>query len=128
MSEQEQEAWSAVRESNRARVTGATRELSALLDPEAVVAPPGFSSPIRGREAVVRAVEDERQHARVESYEELEHSVTIFGDLAMVTYRYEMRFRPVKDEEEREESGQEVVALRRSGGRWKVLWRTRLGD
>lgn len=128
MSEQEQEAWSAVRESNRARLTGATRELTALLDPEAVVIQPGFSSPIEGREAVVRAVEDERQHLRVESFEELEHSVSIFGDLAMVTYRYEMRWKPVAEEEELEESGQEVVALRRGGDRWKVLWKTRLGD
>lgn len=128
MSEEEQEAWGVVRESNQARITGATRELSALLDPDAMVVEAGFASPIQGREAVVRAVEDERQHARVGSFEELEHCVAVFGDLAMVTYRYEMRSRPAAEEEELEESGQEVVALRRGGGRWKVLWRTRLGE
>ena len=128
MTESQTEVWSVVRESNRARIAGATHELAALLDAEAIFVEPSTSRRSEGREAVVRAADDERHHTRIESFEELEHTVDVFGDFAMVTYRYEMRARPAAEEQEREESGQDVVALRRTGGKWRVLWKTSVGE
>ena len=128
MSDEQQEVWKVIRESNRARIAAATHELSALLDPEVVELQAGLSGRVVGREAVMRSVEDQNHHTRIEAFDELEHSIDVFGDLALVTYRYELRMRPVAEEDEREESGQEVIALRRAGGAWRVLWRTRLGD
>lgn len=128
MTDEQQEVWTVVRESNRARIAGAIHELEALLDPQSIAVSPGFSRRAEGRDAVVRALEEERHHVRVDSFEELEHMVDVFGDFAMVTYRYEMRARPIAGDEEVDDSGQDVVALRRSGGKWKVLWRASIGD
>ena len=126
MTEEEMQVWLLVRESNRAWTAGATHELTRLFAPDAVLVKPDFGR-VEGAEAIVRSYEEFVHHARTSSFEELEHAVSILGDLAMVTYRFQIRYTPLTETEERDESGQEVLALRRSGASWQVIWRTQTG-
>jgi ketosteroid isomerase-like protein len=128
MTDAQREVWEIVREANKARVAAATRELTALHEPDAVLVRSSLEERLEGRDAIVRAVEEESHQERIEAFEELEHSIDVFGDFALVAYRYEMRTRPAGADEEEEGSGLEVVALRRSAGRWKVLWRTQVAE
>src|ERR1041384_8187488 len=125
MSPEQNEVWQLVREGNRAWVSGAARELASLYDEHAVVITPGMGR-VEGREAIVKSYEDYLHHARTHSFEELEHSVEVFGDLAMATYRFAVRYTPAGEDGERDEAGQEILALRRTSEGWKVIWRTQI--
>jgi ketosteroid isomerase-like protein len=127
MSDEEREIWDLVREKNRAWVAGAVHEVESLYDEAAVLVKPDFL-PVRGRADIVKSYEDDVHHARTHSFEELEHSVAVFADLAMVAYRYSVRRTLLPEGDEREETGREILTLRRSAGGWKVLWRTQIPE
>ncbi len=125
MNPEEMQVWQLIRESNRAWLSGATHELGSLFDERAVMVTPDLAR-VEGRDAIVRSYEDYAHHARTHAFEELEHCVDVLGDVAMVTYRFSVRYTLNTEDEEREETGQEVLALRRAGEGWKVLWRTQV--
>src|ERR1700760_2583546 len=91
------ELWNLVRESNRAWISGSLHELSDFFDEQAVLIKPGMTGRIDGREAIVATYASYNQHCRTQSFEEREHEVAVFGDLAFVTYRYEIRYQVVAD-------------------------------
>jgi len=124
MTDEQREVWELVRRSNRAWVAGAAHEVGELFDEKAVVVAPGLQGRVEGREAVVRSYEEYVHHAHTHSFEELEHSIDVFGDLAVVAYRFAVRYALNGEGGERDEMGQEVLVMRRGVGGWKVLWRT----
>src|SRR5437868_1544629 len=124
MTDEQTEVWELVRESNRAWMAGATHELTGLFDERAVMVLPGLQGRVEGREAIVKSYEDYNHHARTHAFEEQEHFVDVFGDTAVTTYRFFVRYTMQGEAEEREETGQEVLALQRTGGRWRNVWRT----
>ena len=126
MTDEQREIWELVRRSNRAWVSGAAHEVAALFDVAAVVIAPGLQGRVEGRDAIVRSYEDYVHHARTLSFEELEHSVDVFGDLAVVTYKFAIRYSVSGEAEEHDETGQEVLVLRRGPSGWKALWRTQV--
>ncbi len=128
MTDEQMEIWNLIRESNRAWVAGAVHKISSLFDERAVVVLPGVTGRLEGREAIVKSYEDFVHHARNLAFEELEHSVDVFGDVAMVAYRFSARYTLLAEDQEREETGEEILALRRGPEGWKVLWRTHLVD
>ena len=128
MTDEEREIWELVRRSNRAWMAGAVHEVANLFDDAAVVIAPGFQGRVQGREAIVRSYEDFVHHARTQSFEELEHSVDVFGDTAVVTYRFSIRYTLNGQDGEQEETGQEVLVLRRGPSGWKAIWRTQVAD
>src|SRR3977135_4119090 len=91
MTDEQREIWELVRRSNRAWVSGAAHEVAALFDVAAVVIAPGLQGRVEGRDAIVRSYEDYIHHARTHSFEEEEHSIDGFGDLAVGTYRFAIR-------------------------------------
>jgi uncharacterized protein (TIGR02246 family) len=127
MTDEEREIWDLVRESNRAWVSGAAHEVESLYDESAVMVAPDFHC-ARGRAAIVKSYEDYLHHARTHAFEELEHSVDVFGDAAMVMYRFAVRYTLASESEERDEKGREILSLRRAETGWKVLWRTQLAE
>jgi uncharacterized protein (TIGR02246 family) len=128
MTEEQRDIWELVRRSNRAWISGATHEVSNLFDQAAVVLAPGLRQRVEGRDAIVRSYEDYVHHARTHSFEELEHSVDVFGDTAVVTYRFAVRYTLNAEAAERDETGQEVLVLRRDPFGWKLIWRTQVHD
>jgi len=126
MTDEQREVWELVRRSNRAWVAGAAHEVGDLFDEKAVVVAPGLQGRVEGRDAVVRSYEEYVHHARTHSFEELEHSIDVFGDLAVVAYRFAVRYTLNGEDGEHDETGQEVLVMRRGAGGWKVLWRTQM--
>jgi ketosteroid isomerase-like protein len=123
MNESQIELWNLVRESNRAWISGSTKELANLLDESAVVIAPALQGRVEGRDAVVASYASYNAHAKTHSFEEMEHQVDLFGDLAVVTYRFQIRYELLTDGVVQEETAQEVLVLRKTD-RWRVLWRT----
>lgn len=124
MTEEQREIWELIRGSNRAWMAGAAHEVSSMFDDDAVVVAPGLQARVQGREAIVRSYEDYVHHAHTHSIEELEHEIDVFGDIAVATYRFTVRYTLNSEDAEREETGQEMLVLRRAAGGWKVIWRT----
>lgn len=128
MTDDQREIWEVVRRSNRAWMAGALHELANLYDENAVVIAPGLQGRAEGRDAILRSYEDYVHHARTHSFEELEHSVDVFGDVAVVSYRFGIRYTLNGDDSERDETGQELLVLRRGPAGWKAIWRTQTAD
>src|ERR1700682_2586712 len=128
MTEEQRDIWELIRRSNRAWISGATHEVANLFDEAAVVVAPGLQQRVEGRDAIVRSYEDYVHHARTHSFEELEHSVDVFGDTAVVTYRFAVRYTLNGEAAERDETGQEVLVLRLDQSGWKLIWRTQVHD
>jgi len=124
MTDEQREIWDLIRRSNRAWLAGAAHEVANLFDDEAVVVAPGLQGRLQGREAIVRSYEDYVHHARTHSFEELEHEIDVFGDLAVAAYRFTVHYTLNGEDEAREETGEEVLVLRRGPGGWKAIWRT----
>jgi uncharacterized protein (TIGR02246 family) len=126
MTDEQREIWELVRRSNKAWTSGATHEVEKLFDEHAVMIAPGLQGRVEGRDAIVRSYEDYVHHARTHSFEEEEHSVDVFGDLAVVTYRFATRYTLNSEDGEHDETGQEVLVLRRGPSGWKAIWRTQV--
>jgi len=124
MTDEQREIWELIRRSNRAWVAGAAHEVANLFDDDAVVIAPGLQGRVDGREAIVRTYEEYAHHARTHSFEELEHQIDVFGDAAVATYRFTVRYTMNGEDAERDDAGQEVLVFRRGPGGWKVIWRT----
>jgi ketosteroid isomerase-like protein len=123
MTDQQVELWNLVRESNRAWTSGSTKELTSLFDENAVVIAPALQGRVEGRDAVVASYVSYNLHNKTRSFEEMEHQVDVFGDTAVVTYRFQVRYEPLAGGDVQEETAQEVLVLRKTD-RWRVLWRT----
>ena len=52
----------------------------------------------------------------------------LLGDVAAVTYRFAVRYTLEGEDAEHDETGQEVLMLRRAPSGWKALWRTQTTD
>ena len=124
MTDEQREIWDLIRRSNRAWLAGAAHEVGSLFDEEAVVIAPGLTGRLQGREAIVRSYEEYVHHARTHAFEELEHQIDLFGDTAVATYRFTVRYTLNGEDEEHDEAGQEVLVFRRGPAGWKVIWRT----
>ena len=128
MTDEQREIWDLVRRSNRAWLAGAAHEVGSLFEEGAVLIAPRLQGRVDGREAIVRSYEDYVHHARTHAFEELEHQVDVFGDTAVATYRFSVRYTINGEEGEHDEVGQEILVFRRGPGGWKVVWRTQLID
>jgi len=128
MTDEQRAIWELIRRSNRAWVAGAVHEVAQMFDEQAVAIAPALKARLEGRDAIVRSFEEYVHHARTHAFEEEEHCVDVFGDTAVATYRFQVRYTLAGEDQEREESGQEVLVLRRSPAGWKVLWRTQTPD
>ena len=123
MTEEETELWNLVRESNRAWISGSTHELADFFDERAVVVAPGLAGRVEGRDAVVQSYAAYNQHARTESFEEMEHQVALFGDTAVVAYRFRVCYQLLAGGETHDETATEILVLRKTD-RWRALFRT----
>jgi uncharacterized protein (TIGR02246 family) len=126
VTDEQREIWELIRRSNRAWQAGAVHEVADLFADDAVLVAPRLQGTVAGRDAIVRSYEDYVHHARTHAFEELEHRINVFGDTAVATYRFSVRYTMEGEDAEHDETGQEVLVLRRGPGGWKVIWRTQI--
>ncbi len=114
-----------------ARITAAWRErdfdaLPALFAPDMVMALPGLSGYLEGREACIESLRDFTAAARIDRYAESAHRVDVSGDTAVASYRWEMAW--TRGGHGHAATGQDLFVLRREGARWLATWRMLLPD
>lgn len=106
-----------------------TRRVSELHDffaDDVVLIAPGARARIQGRVAVVETYREFAENTSSQEYRELDLNVDVFRETAVATYRYEIAWS--RDGARFKESGTDVLVLGKTGGKWRVVWRTIVPD
>jgi len=111
-----------VREINEAWLERRAADLARFLHDEIVIAPPGFQNHVRGRQAAVDSYEQFAAAATVHAADFDEPEVRMWGDTAVATYRFALDY--ALGGARTQDTGWDVLVLRRAAGTWQVVWRT----
>ena len=96
-------------------------ELSGCFHDDVVFVAPGLQPVARGKQVCVQSYEEFAREAVVREFRASEPDLQVWGDTAVVTSGWEMKY-SMKDQDY-DESGREVFVLARQDGRWRVVWR-----
>jgi hypothetical protein len=118
----EDEIRDIVRDINEAWLERRPGELARFLDEEIVIAPPGFQGLVQGRQAAVDSYEQFVAAARVHAADFDEPDVQAWGDTAVATCRFTLDY--AMGGARNHDTGWDVLVLRRTAGKWQVVWRT----
>lgn len=100
--------------------------LRPLFCDDATMVGPRFAAFAEGREASIASYADFARAAVVTDFRMEEPSVRLSGETAIATYRWRIVYD--LDTTHYDETGHDVVVLRRDGDAWRVLWRAMLAD
>jgi uncharacterized protein (TIGR02246 family) len=125
MSGADAEPRAVVERINAAWRAGRAADAAPLFDGDVVMVTPTGERLI-GREAMVQSYADFAASAVVDEYEESEHAVDVFGETAVVVYRWLMAWRA--GGESYRERGRDIFVLTHATTGWQVVWRTLLPD
>ncbi len=109
---------------NRAWLDGRPQDIAPFLDDEIVVVPPGFSSSMAGKSAVVASFEDFCQNARVLRFEESDQRIDVVGHTAVASYAFDMTYE--RGGETFRSRGRDLWVFEAEAGAWLAVWRTML--
>ena len=118
------EASDLLRRINRTWLEGRPRDLFPLLHPEIILAIPGSSSRVQGREALVEGFVDFCENAQVHTFEEHEHQVDVVGQTAVASYSFTMLYE--REGQRFRSTGKDLWVFTRAGTEWLAIWRTML--
>jgi len=118
-----EQLWERVRASNAAWLRGEPRDVADLYADDAVLITPDLRR-VEGRVAIVQSYVDYVSQVRTDHFRELGHSVELRGDVAVLTYTFDVRYEV--EESVYQEQGQEVVVFARRGERLVAIWRTQI--
>ena len=107
---------------NEASRKGDIKALKHFCHKHVVIVPPGFVQRAEGRDTYLKSVEGFCSTGTVLEYKELSMKIDIFGDAAIVYYRYETKWE--MDGKTFSEKGNDVMVLSRNDGKWLLAWRT----
>jgi ketosteroid isomerase-like protein len=117
-------AAEAMRQINRAWLSGRVEDLAPMVHPEVVMVAPGFAARAQGREQFLAGFRDFCRNATTHEFRERDHRVDVAGDTAVVTFRFEMvygrsggRFRS---------TGRDLWVFRYGDSGWVAVWRAML--
>ena len=100
-------------------------ELAANFDEQIVMALPGFSGRVEGRDVLVESYREFMERATLTHYAEEPPTIDVWGSTAAASYRWEMRW--LANNVSNHAAGSEMfIFARRSadGGEWRAVWRT----
>jgi ketosteroid isomerase-like protein len=109
---------------NRAWLDGHFDDLAPMLHPEVVMVFPGFAGRVQGREQFLDGFRDFRENARIHEFHEHDHQVDIAGDIAVITFRYEMVYQ--RSGERYRSTGRDLWIFQHQNKAWIAVWRTML--
>jgi ketosteroid isomerase-like protein len=117
------ELWKRVQASNVAWLRGEPRAVEDLFAADVVMITPDMRR-IEGRAAMVQGFVDYVSQVRTQHFREIEHSVDVHGDVAVLTYTFDVRYQV--EETTFQDHGQEVLVFARRGNRFEAIWRTQI--
>ena len=97
-------------------------QLGELLDEDVVLTAPGFVSRVRGRGAYVQSYRDYDAAAKTLEFSSGEPQIDVSGDASVAVCPFDVTYE--LDGKRYHERGHDILALSRSKGDWKVMWRT----
>jgi uncharacterized protein (TIGR02246 family) len=97
-------------------------DLSQLFAEDMVFSIPGQTPRLEGRGAIVASYREFMDRVALTSYREDLHSVDVWGEMAVASFRWDMAW--LAGEVPNHETGCDVFAFTRAGGRWLAVWRT----
>ena len=103
-------------------------ELRDCFHDSAVMAVPGFSGRVAGRDALVESYREFMDRSTLDSYAEAPATIEIFENAAIAHFQWEMVW--TSGGKQDRSSGRDLFAFVREpeSGRWKAVWRTMLFD
>lgn len=119
-----EQIWQAIEAANAAWLDGRPNEVAPLFHPEAVMATP-TGRPFRlGIVAMIGSYEDYCRQATTHAFDVTDHTVHVFGDTAVASYRLRVRYE--HGGQEHDETGGELMVFARQEDGWRAVWRMQL--
>ena len=109
---------------NQVWLDGQVEDLAPMVHPDIVMAFPGFTGRIQGREEFLAGFRDFCQNARIHEFRDLDHQVDIAGDTAVITFRFDMIYE--RSGERYHSTGRDLWVFQKQGDAWIAIWRTML--
>ncbi|HXZ78463.1 MAG TPA: nuclear transport factor 2 family protein [Terriglobales bacterium] len=98
--------------------------LTPHFHPDICIKGPGLQMMAKGRDACARSYQEFLQQATLKDCALSEPEVSVYGDTAVATFKWEMTY--VLQGQEYRESGYDLFVLCRADGRWLACWRAML--
>ena len=113
-----------IRRINRLWLDGDVEALAPMLYPEIVMAFPGFTGRIQGREEFLAGFRDFCRNTKIHHFHDYDYQVDAVDDTAVVTFRYEMVYE--RSGERYRSTGRDLWVFQNQGRSWVAVWRTML--
>jgi hypothetical protein len=120
----QERAADTMRQINQAWLNGRIDDLSTMVHPDIVMVLPGFAGTVQGRETLLAGFRDFCENARVHEFHEHDHQLSIIGDVAVATFRYDMTYE--RGGERSRSTGRDLWVLQAHAGNWIAVWRAML--
>ena len=114
----------ALRRISEAWLSGRVNDLAPLVHPEIVMALPGFSGRVRGREPLLAGFRDFCENARTHEYREHDQQIDVTDGIAVATFAYEMIYE--RGGQRYRVTGRDLWVFQKEAGEWIAVWRTML--
>jgi ketosteroid isomerase-like protein len=111
-----------VKRINEASRKGDIETLKHFCHKDVVIVPPGFVRRAEGRDTYLKSVEDFCAIGTFLEYKELSMKIDVFGNVAIVYYNYETKWK--MEGKTFSETGNVVMVLSYNDGKWLMVWRT----
>ena len=114
--EVEREVWKTLRELNDTWTKGSPEELKNYFHVDMVALTPTDKNRREGREACVADWVEFAKAAKIHSWKEIDPKIQIYGDVAVVTYYFDISFE--KGGQTINFGGRDMFVFVKEGGRW----------
>lgn len=106
---------------NQAWMEGRVDDLRPVMHPDITMVFPGFSGRVQGREELLAGFRDFLTHAKIHEFSEHDHEADTTGNVAVVTFRYEMVYE--RSNKRYRSTGRDLWVLENQRGDWIAVWR-----
>jgi len=111
-----------LRQINQAWLKGAPDAIGDFVADDVVMAIPGFSGRIRGREAFVAGFRQFCESARIDAHKETAYDVDVVGKTAVATCTFDLTYE--REGSRYRSTGRDFWIFEERAGRWLAVWRT----
>lgn len=120
----EQNILDVVTKINEAWSSRQPEDVGPLFHPDVVMAKTSGRALMIGRDAMVQSLEAYRNASETLDFHYHDQQVHVFGDTAVATYIFHVKY--LIDGVEQERIGRELLVLTRTDGEWLTSWRMEL--
>jgi hypothetical protein len=109
---------------NEVWLSGKVEDLAPMMHPDVIMAIPGFTGRIQGRNHLLAGFSDFCQNAKIQEFRDYDHETDTIGNVAVITFRYDMAYERSGDRYHA--TGRDLWVFHREDNAWIAVWRTML--